>query len=78
MAQGIAVNTLVIDGLGGTHTRTHAHAHTHTHTHTCVPIQELRLTSCNSLAKLTFKNLLIIKAPVMLENPPDNGLIILL
>ena len=74
MAQGIAVNTLVIDGLGGTHTHTYAR----TCTHTCVPIQELRLTSCNSLAKLTFKNLLIIKALVMLENPPDNGLIILL
>ena len=28
---------------------------------------------CNSLAKLTFINLLIIKAPMMLENPPGYG-----
>ena len=69
-----------------THTHIHTHVHTHTHTHTLMshtePISRnqacgqcaIRHICNNSLVKLAFINLLIIKAPVVLENPgPKEG-----
>ena len=81
MAQGIVTSALVIYGLWDIQTHAHTPTQTQAHTHAHTLIQEtkhaasaLGLHTCNSLAKLTFINLLSIKVLVMLENPLATGL----